>query len=70
MSKLKKRGRPRKIRKPKKMFEHEGVRLVIRKPGPQSETHRWVAVDGNQRIGYYKTPEEAMRAYNENSSGS
>lgn len=64
----KKRGRPRKIKEPQKSgFEHEGVKFVARKKGPQSDTHRWVAVFNNEVIGYYKTPEDAAKAYNENS---
>ena len=40
--------------------------MVMRSPGPKSESHRFVAVDGNEVIGYYRTPEEASKAYNEN----
>ena len=63
----KRRGRPRKIKKaPKSAMEHKGVRFVARKASPQSNTHRWIAVFNNEVIGYYKTPEDAAKAYNEN----
>ena len=63
----KKRGRPRLKPTQTKVFpEYEGVSMVMRKPGPKSESHRFVAVDGNDVIGYYRTPEEASKAYNEN----
>ena len=63
----KKRGRPRKIKEPQKSWpEYEGVKFVARKRGPQSDTHRWIAVFNNEVIGYYKTPEDAAKAYNEN----
>jgi hypothetical protein len=64
---VKKRGRPRVKPIQKKVFpDYEGVSMVIRSPGPKSESHRFVAVDGNEVIGYYRTPEEASKAYNEN----
>ena len=60
----KKRGRPRKNPIGSIKFANfEGVSLTKRKPGPQSDTHRWVAVIDNQVIGYFKTPEEAHKAY-------
>ena len=63
----KKRGRPRVKPVQKRIFpDYEGVSMVIRKPGPKSDSHRFVAVDGNEVIGYYKTPEEASKAYHEN----
>jgi len=63
----KKRGRPKKIKEPIKSWgEHEGISWVARKRGPQSDTHRWIAVFNNEVIGYYKTPEDAAKAYNEN----
>ena len=66
-SQPKKRGRPRLNPVQTKVFrEYEGVSMVVRKPGPKSDSHRFVAVDGNEVIGYYKTPEEASKAYNEN----
>ena len=40
--------------------------MVIRTPGPKSDSHRFIAVDGSEVIGYYRTPEEASKAYNEN----
>ena len=58
-----KRGRPKKINEPAKAWpQFEGVSWVKRKKGPQSDTHRWAAVIGDQLIGYYKTPEEASKA--------
>jgi hypothetical protein len=68
--KPKKRGRPRK-EKPTKIewASYPGVSFVQRKPGPKADSHRWVAVLGNQVIGYFKTPEEASKAYNENTKG-
>ena len=64
---VKKRGRPRIKPVQKKVFpDYEGVSMVIRKPGPKSESHRFVAVDNNEVIGYYRSPEEASKAYNEN----
>jgi hypothetical protein len=63
----KSRGRPRIKPVQTKVFpEYEGVSMVIRKPGPKSESHRFVAVNNNEVIGYYRSPEEASRAYNEN----
>tara|TARA_R100001594_G_C4019209_1_gene258774 strand:- start:452 stop:778 length:327 start_codon:yes stop_codon:yes gene_type:complete len=65
-SEPKKRGRPKLTRGCTKIFpEYEGVSLVARIKGGNSETHRWVAVDGNERIGFYKTPLEAHHAYQE-----
>lgn len=62
-----KRGRPRKIKEPVKSWgDHEGISWVARKRGPQSDTHRWIAVFNNEVIGYYKTPEDAAKAYDEN----
>ena len=62
----KKLGRPRLNKGQSKIFpEYDGVSLVARVKGPNSDSHRWVAVDGNERIGYYKTPLEAYRAYEE-----
>jgi ABC-type glycerol-3-phosphate transport system substrate-binding protein len=62
-----KRGRPKKIKEPAQSWgDHEGISWVARKRGPQSDTHRWVAVFNNEVIGYYKTPEDAAKAYNEN----
>ena len=62
----KKRGRPRIKPIQKKVFpEYEGVSMVTRAPGPKSDSHRFVAVDGNEVIGYYRTPEEASKAYKE-----
>jgi hypothetical protein len=59
-----KRGRPRKIKEPiNSSLQHEGVSWTVRKRGPQSDTHRWVAYDKNQVIGYYKTLTDAMRAH-------
>ena len=63
----KKRGRPKKIKETSiSAAEHEGVKFVVRKPSPQSNTHRWIAVFNNEVIGYYKTPQDAAKAYNEN----
>ena len=65
-----KRGRPRKESKPPKSWpEYEGVSWVKRRKGPQSESHRWVAVFDHNVVGYYKTPEEASKAYNEINKG-
>jgi len=66
----KKRGRPRK-EKPSKIewIAHPGVSFVQRKQGPRSDSHRWVAVLGNEVIGYYKTSHDAEQAYNENKKG-
>ena len=62
-----KRGRPKKIKEPaQSRGDHEGISWVARKRGPQSDTHRWIAVFNNEVIGYYKTPEDAAKAYNEN----
>jgi hypothetical protein len=62
-----KRGRPKKIKESVKSWgDHEGVSWVVRKPGPQSNTHRWLAVNGDQVIGYYKTFADASKAYDEN----
>ena len=62
-----KRGRPKKIKEPVKSWgDHEGISWVARKRAPQSDTHRWIAVFNNEVIGYYKTPEDAAKAYNEN----
>jgi len=62
----KKRGRPKKEKLDVHPWERcSGISLVRRKDGPHSNTHRWVAVSNNQVIGYYKTPEEAEKAYNE-----
>ena len=62
----KKRGRPRKIKEPVKSWsEHEGISWVVRKKGPQSDTHRWIAVINNDVIGYYKTFVDASKAYKE-----
>jgi len=62
-----KRGRHKKIKEPaQSRGDHEGISWVARKRGPQSDTHRWVAVFNNEVIGYYKTPEDAAKAYNEN----
>ena len=62
-----KRGRPRKIKETSQSpAEHKGVKFVVRKPGPNSDTHRWIAVFNNEVIGYYKTPQDATKAYNEN----
>ena len=60
-----KRGRPRKIRPSKIIWKlPEGVRMVARKvSNPQALTHRWLAVSERDVIGYYKTPEEAHKAY-------
>jgi ABC-type glycerol-3-phosphate transport system substrate-binding protein len=63
----KKRGRPKKIKEPIKSWgDHEGISWVARKRGPQSDTHRWIAVFNNEVIGYYKTSQDAAKAYNEN----
>jgi len=63
---IKKRGRPRIKPIQTKVFqEYEGVSMVVRKPGPQSDSHRFVAVMKDEVIGYYKTPEEASLAYQE-----
>ena len=63
----KKRGRPRKTNEPQKSWpEHEGIKFVSRKRGPHSDTHRWIAVFNNEVIGYYKTSQDAAKAYNEN----
>lgn len=60
----KKRGRPRLKPVQTKVFpEYEGVNFVARVKGPSSDSHRWIAVLDNQRIGFYKTPEEASVAY-------
>ncbi len=66
----KKRGRPRK-EKPAKIewSAHPGVSFVQRKRGQNSDSHRWVAVLGNEVIGYYKTSQDAEQAYNENKKG-
>lgn len=67
----KKRGRPKKIKETQKAWqEYEGVNLVARKRGPNSDTHRWVAVFNDRVINYYKTPQDAAKAYNENKSRS
>ena len=65
-----KRGRP-KLPRPAsiKWAAYPGVSFVQRKPGPRSDSHRWVAVLGNQVIGYYTSPEAAAEAYNENTQG-
>jgi len=48
----KKRGRPKKIKEPIKSWgDHEGISWVARKRGPQSDTHRWIAVFNNEVIG-------------------
>ena len=61
-----KRGRPRKIKEPAKTWgDHEGISWVARKRGPQSDTHRWIAVINNEAIGYYKTFADASKAYKE-----
>ena len=65
----KKRGRPRVKPIQKKVFpEYEGVSMVTRAPGPKSDSHRFVAVDGNEVIGYFRTPEEASKACKESKS--
>tara|TARA_R110002096_G_C14421074_1_gene709130 strand:+ start:28 stop:378 length:351 start_codon:yes stop_codon:yes gene_type:complete len=66
----KKPGRPRK-EKPSKIewAVYPGVSFVRRKAGLRSDSHRWVAVLGNQVIGYFKTAEAASKAYNENTKG-
>jgi len=65
-----KRGRPKKIKEPVKSWgDHEGISWVARKRGPQSDTHRWIAVINNEAIGYYKTFADAAKAYNENTKG-
>jgi hypothetical protein len=62
-----KRGRPKKIKEPAKSWDdHEGISWVSRRRGPQSDTHRWIAVFNNEVIGYYKTSQDAAKAYNEN----
>ena len=62
-----KRGRPKKQKEPIKSWgDHEGISWVVRKRGPQSDTHRWVAVIDHQVIGYYKTFADASKAYDEN----
>jgi hypothetical protein len=63
----KKRGRPKMARPASiKWAVYPGVSYVQRKPGPKADSHRWVAVVGNEVIGYFKTPEAAAKAYNEN----
>jgi hypothetical protein len=63
----KKRGRPKKEKQEVHPWARcPGISLVQRKPGPKSDSHRWIAVSNNQVIGYYRTPEEAEKAYNEN----
>ena len=65
-----KRGRPKKIKEPAKSWgDHEGISWVARKRGPQSDTHRWIAVFNNEVIGYYKTFADASKAYDENKKG-
>jgi hypothetical protein len=66
----KKRGRP-KLPRPAsiKWAAYPGVSFVQRKLGPKADSHRWVAVLGNQVIGYYTTAEAAAKAYNENAQG-
>jgi len=60
----KKRGRPRLKPVQTTIFPIlEGVSLVRRAPGPRSDTHRWVACDGNDVIGYFKTQKAAHEAY-------
>ena len=59
-----KRGRPRKTTETSIKFANfEGVSLVKRIPGPKSDTHRWAASFGTELIGYFKTPEDASKAY-------
>ena len=60
-TKNKKRGRPRKARPKKIIWElPEGVRFVVRSPKvPQANTHRWIAVVDNEVAGYYKTIQDA-----------
>jgi len=66
----KKRGRPKQPRPASiKWAAYPGVSFVRRKPGPKADSHRWVAVLGNEVIGYFKTPEAAAKAYNENAQG-
>jgi len=59
-----KRGRPRKPRPKKIIWElPEGVRRVARPHRePQSQTHLWLAFGDSRVIGYYKTPDEAAKA--------
>ena len=65
-----KRGRPKKIKEPAKSWgDHEGISWVARKRGPQSDTHRWIAVFNNEVIGYYKTVADASKAYDEDKKG-
>ena len=65
-----KRGRPKKIKIPAPSWgDHKGISWVARKRGPQSDTHRWIAVFNNEVIGYYKTFADASKAYNENQKG-
>ena len=65
-----KRGRPKSPRPASIMWiAYPGVAFVQRKPGPRSDSHRWVAVLGNQVIGYYTSPEAAAEAYNEKTQG-
>ena len=65
-----KRGRPRKIKETSQSpAEHKGVKFVVRKPGPNSDTHRWIAVINNKVIGYYKTVADASKAYDEDKKG-
>jgi len=61
-----KRGRPKKIKIAAPSWDdHEGISWVARKRGPQSDTHRWIAVINNEAIGYYKTFADASKAYDE-----
>ena len=67
---VKKRGRPRVKPVQTKVFpEYEGVSMVARKQGPQSDSHRFVAVYKDEVIGYYRTPEEASLAFAERKHG-
>jgi len=60
-----KRGRPRKDKTAKNTYPSlEGVRFVRCKEGMKF-IHGWVAFDGEQVIGYYKTQTAAHKAYKE-----
>jgi hypothetical protein len=63
-TKNKKRGRPKKPRPKKIIWElPEGVRLVaLSTKHPLFKTHRWIGLVENTLIGYYKTWKAAQAA--------
>ena len=64
----KQRGRPKGSKNKPSVPQKRG-RPKMPRPGPKADSHRWVAVLGNEVIGYFKTPEAAAKAYNENTQG-